>query len=419
MEKYQAIKELIAISPCLNCRNPNCVKYCPVHQNIPTFIDYAKRDEYDKAYMEIIKNSVLPAICGVLCPHEKQCEGHCVKNIKGNPVKIGLIEANIANIFENKVEKITDNLKNYHFAIIGGGVAGISAALRLASHGGKVTIYEKNDCLGGAVKKAIPDFRFDDKIIEKITKNLEYLGVKISYNKTFGKNLSLDDLSKDDYLFFGLGTMFEKTGFKENTDGIYQGIKVLEQYKDTRQLPRGKKCLIIGAGNVAMDVSRVFAKNGYDTTIVYRRTLQVSPALKREIEDASLDGVKFLELHNPVRPVYEENVLKGLEVEKMALLAELDQSGRPKFCSTGETLMLESDIIVEAIGSSPDYEVFKSFNWPIFSGGWIKPNEGKAYASYQNYYFIGDFVNGPTTIVNAMKSALEATQDIIDQLKER
>lgn len=418
MEKNFELDEIINHNPCLNCKTPSCVKGCPINQPIPDFIRLAKEHKYFEAYKIISKNSALPALCGILCPHEKQCEGHCIKGIKNNPVEIGLIEATIANIFKNEIIKIDNQLENINIVIIGGGIAGLSATIEALKHNAKITIYEKTPSLGGAVKKNIPSFRFDDHIIDDITKNLLNLGVKIKYNFSFGENLSIDDLKEFDYIIFAMGTMNERTTFDQNKANLYQGNKILEDYKKTNILPNGHKCIIIGAGNTAMDVSRVFAKNNYDTTIVYRRTLAMSPALKSEIKSAKDDGVKFLELMAPEELIYENNQLKGLKVSKMKLLDQCDESGRKMFQKTSESLILDTDLVVEAIGSYPDYESLKKLNLPIFENNWLKLNENKNYSSYNNYYFIGDFVNGPTTVVNAMKSGLKTIDDIIKIVKE-
>lgn len=422
MDLKQEIINLIDDNPCLDCKKPRCMEGCPIHQEIPTFIKQAKNNYFEDAYQTILNNSVLPSICGILCPHEKQCMGNCIKAIKGKPVHIGEIEQKIALLYHNEIRKISNKLSKYQIAIIGGGVAGISAALKLASHGAKVTIFEKEAFIGGAIKKSIPLFRFNDQIIDNLVENLVKLDVKINLNIEFGKNILLDDLKKFDYLLFGFGTMIPKTAFKDNYPNVYQGIDLLNTYKMSNQFPmglsNGKKALVIGAGNVAMDVSRVLARSGYDTTIVYRRTLALSPALKSEIADAKADNVNFLELHNPVEPIYQDNQLFALKVEVMKLSNELDKSGRPKFISTNIFKEIKTDIIVQAIGSDPDYSEMHKLNFPIFENGWIKPLNNTNYAKYQNIYFIGDFVNGATTIVNAMKSGLNAAIDIIKETEE-
>lgn len=417
MTDYKSIiEEIIMANPCYNCKNPRCVAACPINQSIPTFIDLLKKKEYSSAYQTITSKSYLPSLCGLLCPHEKQCEGHCIKGIKNEPVSIGKLEATIATMFDNHIIKVNDNLSKYTFGIIGGGIAGITAALELASFGGTVSIYEKNSSIGGAVKQSIPNFRFNDGVIEKISNNLKDLGVKIYYNQEFGNNLKMENLTNFDYILFGLGTMIEKSNFGISPN-VYTGCSILNEYKETGKLPKGQTCLVIGAGNVAMDVSRAFARSGCDTTIVYRRTLNLSPALKKEIEDAKANGVKFLELANPVEPVYNNQKLVGLKVEIMNLSSELDSSGRSKIVSTGNMIIIPTDLIIEAIGSLPDYKYFLGLGLPIFENGWIKRNNEMNFANFNNYYFIGDFVNGPTTVVNAMKSAMEAVEDIKRKLK--
>lgn len=410
------VEEIIASNPCLNCKNPRCVAACPINQSIPTFIDLLKKKEYSLAYQTILNKSYLPSLCGLLCPHEKQCEGHCVKGIKNEPVSIGKLEAITASMFDNRIKKVNDSLSKYSFAVIGGGIAGITAAFELASFGGIVSIYEKNNSIGGAVKQSIPNFRFDDEVIDKLYANLKELGVKVYYNQEFGINLKIENLTSFDYVLFGLGTMIEKSNFGFSP-GVYTGCSILNEYKKTGNLPEGKTCLVIGAGNVAMDVSRAFARSGYETMIVYRRTLKLSPALKKEIEDAKSDGVKFLELANPIEPVYNNQKLVGLKIENMNLSSELDSSGRSKIVSTGNTNIIPTDLIIEAIGSLPDYNYFLKLKFPIFENGWIKQNDEMSFANFNNYYFIGDFVNGPTTVVNAMKSSMQAVDDIKRKLK--
>lgn len=418
MDKYEILDDIIKRNQCLNCKNPNCVKGCPINQPIPEFIDLAKNHKYKEAYEKIIAKSTLPALCGILCPHEKQCEGHCIKGIKSKSIEIGLIEATIANLYHNKIYKLDDKLKDIKIAIIGGGIAGISAAFETIKHGASVTIYEKSSFLGGAVKKNIPPFRFDDRILDDITNQLIKLGVTIMFNHSFDEDIKMIELEEFNYIFFSMGTMNERTSFNKKYNDVYSGNLVLEEFKKNNILPKGLKCIVIGAGNTAMDVSRVFAKNGYDVTIVYRRTLEMAPALKKEIDDTTKDGVKILELMSPDELIYETNTLKGLKVNIMKLLDECDNSGRKKFTKTEETLILETDLIVEAVGSYPNYEIIKKLNLPIFDNGWIRLNQNQNFASFNNYYFIGDYVNGSTTVVNAMKSGISAVKDLIDKEKE-
>lgn len=399
---------------CLQCKKPKCVIGCPVHNDIPTIIKLISEGKLEEAYDLNLKTSVFPYICGYLCPHEKQCEGHCIRGIKGDSVKIGTIERTLASRFQNEIKMVDRQLTGVNIAIIGGGVSGMACALDLTRHGASVTIFESREKIGGAVTDSIPNFRFDDSIFSYIIKNMQSLGIIINYNTTLGSNLFLQDLKDFDYQVFALGTTKSRSNFNEPHEYILDGINFLSLVKLNKYKINSKKALVIGAGNVAMDVARTLARKKVDTTIVYRRTLSHSPALETEIALAVADGVKFLELASPIKPIIENKILKGLSFEKMELLDELDSSNRPKIRGTNRFEIIEADLIVEAIGSQPNYDYFQDKLPEIFENGWISRDTNLSYGHFENFFFIGDFMNGATTVVNAMKSGLDAAQKILE-----
>ena len=313
---------------CLNCKIKPCSnKGCPLGNDIPTFIKLAKEEKIEEAYEVISTTSVLPGICGRICPHMKQCEGSCVRGIKGNPVDIGTIESyifdkameqglSLKKVYgkyaseESKEEK--EVLKGKKVAIIGGGPAGLTCAAFLAKEGIDVTIYEKYDSLGGILVHGIPEFRLEKSIVEKSIKNILDLGVKVEYKKELGKNLELEELIQNyDAIFLATGAnKSAKMGVEgENLQGVYGGNELLE--KDMHPDYNGKTVAVIGGGNVAMDCARTIQKKGAkDVFVIYRRAEAQMPAEQKEIEDAKKEGVKFLLQNNIVKIIGNEKVEK-------------------------------------------------------------------------------------------------------------
>jgi glutamate synthase (NADPH/NADH) small chain len=401
---------------CLGCKNPLCRPGCPADIDIPTFIRYIKENNYEQAYETILESSLLPGFCGLLCPHEKQCEGHCVRAKKGNGVEIGSLEAFVANHFHNRIT-FKGNFTDCSVGIVGGGIAGMSCAFELARNGAHVTIFEKEAALGGAVRQYIPRFRFDDYLLEHLRQNLLDLNVRIEYNKVLGVNLHYQDLAGFDACFVAIGSSLSNTLSltNEEVNGIYQAYDLLEQAKKNELNLSSRKVLVIGAGNVAMDVARLLKRAGNDVTIVYRRTFESSPASRHEINDAIRDGVMLEELASPIKALVTDGKITGLLTQVMEQ-SDPGADGRRQVIPHGdETKIFDGDTIVLALGNYSDYSVLKEFpGLEVASNKTIIVSE-QLETSIPNLYVGGDFFTGPKTIVSAMVAGRTVARDIINK----
>ena len=285
---------------CLNCPVKPCSnKGCPLNNNIPEFIRAIKEEDIKKAYDILSETTVLESICGRICPHMKQCEGSCVRGIKGSPVNIGDLEAYVGDIAIKNGYKISEiNRKNMNkkIAIVGGGPAGITASAFLLKKGFSVTIFEKYNYLGGLLVHGIPEFRLPKNIVKNTIQKIIDLGLEVKYNCELGKNLSLNELEKNfDAIFLAYGAnVTTKMGVEgEELKGVYGGNQLLE-YKNHPDY-RGKKVAVIGGGNVAMDCARTIIRLGAENVkIIYRRAEEQMPAETKEIQEAKNEGIEFL-----------------------------------------------------------------------------------------------------------------------------
>jgi len=345
---------------CLDCKKPKCQKGCPVNTPIAEMIRLFLAGEIKEAGEKVFNNNPLSIICSLVCPHEKHCEGHCVLNKKHTPVNVGGIENYISTYYMNyrEFEKPEQNGRN--IAIIGSGPAGISLAMIMALKGFNVTMYEAHDKIGGVLRFGIPDFRLDKTILDTIEENLIKLGVKIRKNSMVGKNITIDDLFRDDFdaVFIGTGVWRpKKLGIKgESLGNVHFAIDYLKT-PDAYNL--GKKVVVVGAGNVAMDVARTAIRNGArEVQIMYRKAEENMPAERIEIEHAKIDGVKFNLYKSPLEFTEEgikyetttpdEEKTEGFETADTILVA-ISQTARDLIVknnaglSLGENGLLESD----------------------------------------------------------------------------
>lgn len=412
-------------SYCLNCKLKPCSnKGCPLGNDIPLFIEKIKEEKYKEAYETLCETTVLQAICGRICPHKKQCQGACVRGIKGDPVSIGDLEAYIGDIalkedYEipsySDVERIAENnhkLSNKKIAIVGGGPAGLTCAAFLAKNDIKVTIYEKYDYLGGLLVHGIPDFRLPKEIVEKTINKILKLGIEVKYNMELGKNLSLKELERDyDAIFLSFGANKSiKMGIEgENLEGVYGGNELLEHnlYPDYE----GKTVVVIGGGNVAMDSARTIKRLGAKRVIViYRRSKDEMPAEEKEYLDAKKENIEFLFKTNIVK------ILGSGKVEKVELikteLIKKDDDKRPSPIEIkGSNYTIDADGVVMALGSKTEDFVtnlnLKLNKWQnIEIDEFNKTSNGKIFAG-------GDLAGAKQTVAWAAKSGRDAAQNII------
>lgn len=371
---------------CLDCKKPKCQTGCPVGTPIAEMIRLFLSGDIKEAGEKVFENNPLSIICSLVCPHEKHCEGHCVLNKKSTPVNVGGIENYISTYYMNyrEFEKPASNGRN--LAIIGSGPAGISLAMIMALKGFNVTMYEGNDKIGGVLRYGIPDFRLDKTILDKIEVNLLKLGVKIRKNIMIGKNITLDDLQRDgfDAIFIGTGVWApKKLGIKgESLGNVHFAIDYL---KTPKAYDLGKKIVVIGAGNVAMDVARTAIRNGgNDVSIMYRKGEEDMPAEKIEIDHAKIDGVKF-KLHKLPLELTE----KGIRY--MTTDQEINREN-----------FEEADSILVAISQTArDLIVKNNTGLSLGENGLLQSDENGVTAR-RGVFASGDVVTGARTVVEAV-----------------
>ena len=413
---------------CLNCKNMPCVSGCPVKIHIPAFIKEVAEGNFEKAYEIIAESSSLPAVCGRVCPQERQCESKCVRGIKGESVGIGRLERFVADWHNaNSAEAPVRPASNGHkVAIIGSGPAGLTCAGDLAKKGYEVTVFEALHLAGGVLVYGIPEFRLPKAIVQKEIDGLKALGVKVETNMVIGKVLSIDELLEDgfDAIFIGSGAGLPKfMGIPgENLNGVYSAnefltrVNLMKAYKDDAKTPIKKniKVAVVGGGNVAMDAARCAKRLGADEVyIVYRRSEAELPARAEEVEHAKEEGIIFKLLTNPTEITADENgfvgAIKCVEME----LGEPDESGRrrPKVKENSE-FTIDVDCVIMALGTSPN-PLIKSTTKGLETKDWggIVADEETGLTSRARIYAGGDAVTGAATVILAMgagKSAAEA-----------
>lgn len=371
---------------CLNCKVKPCSKKgCPLENDIPKFISQVKEGNYLEAYKTLSKTTVLPGICGRICPHEKQCQGSCVRGIKQEPVQIGDIEAfvfdkameqknSLYDIYKTEIERNKNN-NNKKVAVIGGGPSGLTCAAFLAKNGIDVTIYERYNYLGGLLVYGIPDFRLPKEKVKQTVDEILNLGIKVKYNMELGKNFKLDDIINEyDAIFLGIGAnKSTKMGVEgEDLPGVYGGNELLE-YKSHPDY-EGKTVAVIGGGNVAMDCARTIKRLGAkEVKIIYRRAREQMPAENKEIEDAKKEKIEFLFQNNIVKIIGDKKVEK-LELIK-AKLVEKETDTRPVPVNVeGSNYIIDVDYVIMALGSKPE-DYVKDLNLNLNKWGNIEVNE--------------------------------------------
>ncbi len=420
--KEEAIKEA---SRCLNCANPRCKKGCPVSIEIPKFIQAIKEDNLELAYEIISFSSSLPAVCGRVCPQEKQCESMCIKGFKGESISIGALERYVADYALENIKlnnNIQDNGKKV--AIVGSGPAGLSCAGYLRRSGYEVTIYESLHKAGGVLVYGIPEFRLPKKIVEKEINSLESIGVKIVTNVPIGNAITLDELEKEyDSVFIATGAGLPKfMGIEgEEASGVFSANEILTRinlmgaYKDNAKTPikKGKKAYVIGGGNVAMDTVRTLKRLGIEAHLMYRRSMDELPARKVEVEHAKEEGIIFDLLTNPVKILKDDNNnVIGMEVVNMQLGEEVE--GRRSVSEiTGSNHIIDCDMVVMALGTLPNHEALKKSNIKLNNRGLIEVDNTKT--SLDNIYAGGDIVTGAATVILAMEAGKKAALEIISK----
>ena len=405
---------------CLNCKNKPCSNNgCPLNNNIPSFVH---EKDLKKAYEILCNTTVLPAICGKICPHKKQCEGSCIRGIKGESVSIGKMEEYIgkASIENNYIipTEIDETLKSKKVAVIGGGPAGLTCSAFLAKKGVKVTIFEKFDKLGGILTHGIPDFRLDRNVIDSTIQKILDLGIEVKYNQTLGDNLELENLiEKYDAVFVSVGanipTKMNIEG--EDLNGVFGGNTLLENGKHPDY--KGKKVAVIGGGNVAMDVCRTVKKLGADEVyVIYRRAEEQMPAEEKEIEEAKQEGIKFLFQTNILKIFgNDEKFVDKIECIKTKLIQKEGETRLSPVNIENSNYLMDIDYVIMATGSKPEESIVNNFEKNKY--GYINVDESMQ-TSIEKVFAGGDVVGEKSTVAFAARSGRNASDKIIQFLKK-
>ena len=422
---------------CLNCKKPRCVEGCPVSIDIPGFITKVKESDVKGAYDVISQSSALPAVCGRVCPQESQCEGVCVRGVKGEPVSIGKLERYVADTARAMgIKPSTDAApKGKKVAIIGSGPAGLTCAGDLARMGYDVTIFEALHKAGGVLVYGIPEFRLPkEAVVEKEIENVKALGVKIETDCVIGKSTTIDSLMKEegyDAVFIGSGAGLPKFMHipGEQAMGVFSANEYLTRSNlmkafspDSRTpIMKPKKAVIVGGGNVAMDAARTALRLGAETHIVYRRSEEELPARREEVLHAKEEGIIFNLLTNPVEIHADENGwVKGITCLRMEL-GEPDESGRRSPVEIpGSEFFIECDAVIMSLGTSPN---------PLISSTTegldtnrrkcIVANEANGQTSKDGVFAGGDAVTGAATVILAMGAGKAAAKGIDEYLSNK
>ena len=434
---YNMEEAMEEASRCINCKNAKCIQGCPVSINIPAFVKAVKEGKITEAADIIAESSALPAICGRVCPQETQCEGKCIRGIKGDPISIGKLERFVADYSREHgyVPKKPETTNGKKVAIIGSGPAGLTCAGDLAKLGYEVTIFEALHEPGGVLTYGIPEFRLPkDEVVQKEIDNVRKLGVKIECNVVIGKSVTIDQLMEEEgfeAVFIGSGAGLPKfMGIPgENAVGVFSANEFLTRnnlmkaFRDDYDTPifRGTKVAVVGGGNVAMDAARTALRLGATTYIVYRRSEAELPARVEEVHHAKEEGIIFHLLTNPIEILEDEKGwVKGMKCVRMEL-GEPDASGRrrPVVIPNSE-FTLDVDTVIMALGTSPN-PLISSTTEGLEINKWkcIVAEETNGQTSKNGVFAGGDAVTGAATVILAMEAGKAGAKGIHEYLSNK
>ena len=432
--KEEAMEEA---NRCLGCKKAKCMEGCPVSINIPGFVHEVKEGNFEKAYQIIGESSALPAVCGRVCPQETQCEGKCIRGLKGEAVSIGKLERFVADwAKENGIKPVPAAQKNGHkVAVIGSGPSGLTCAGDLAKMGYDVTIFEALHKAGGVLVYGIPEFRLPkDKVVAAEVENVKSLGVKIETNVIIGKSVTIDELLKDEgfeAVFIGSGAglpMF--MGIPgEQANGVFSAneyltrnnlMKAFREDYDT-PIAHGKKVAVVGGGNVAMDAARTALHLGAEVHIIYRRSEAELPARKEEVHHAKEEGVQFDLLCNPVEILTDDkDWVTGIKCIRMEL-GEPDASGRRRPVEIpGSEFTIDVDTVIMSLGTSPNPLISSTtIGLDVNKRKCIIADEEFGKTSKEGVYAGGDAVTGAATVILAMGAGKAGARGIDEYIKSK
>ena len=434
---YNADEAMEEASRCINCKNAKCMQGCPVSINIPEFVHEVKEGNFEKAYQIISESSALPAICGRVCPQESQCEGKCIRGIKGEAISIGKLERFVADwARENGIRPAAPAEKNgKKVAVIGSGPSGLTCAGDLAKLGYDVTIFEALHEAGGVLVYGIPEFRLPKlDVVAKEVENVKALGVKIETNVIIGRSITIDELMDEEgfeAVFIGSGAglpMF--MGIPgETAKGVFSANEYLTRnnlmkaFREDYDTPivHGKKVAVVGGGNVAMDAARTALRLGAEVHIVYRRSEAELPARAEEVHHAKEEGIIFDLLTNPTEILVDENdAVAGMKCIRMEL-GEPDASGRRRPVEIpGSEFVLDVDTVIMSLGTSPNPLISSTtIGLDVNKRKCIIADEETGKTSKDGVYAGGDAVTGAATVILAMGAGKAAAKGIHEFLSNK
>lgn len=429
---YNEQEALLEASRCLNCKNPACVAACPVSVKIPLFIKEIVAGDFRQAAAVIAADSSLPAVCGRVCPQESQCEGACIRGVKSEPVAIGKLERFVADWSREHGVNFTEKARSngIKIAVIGSGPSGLACAADLAKAGYDVTVFEALHKAGGVLQYGIPEFRLPkESVVAHEIENLKSMGVKIETNVIIGKTVTVDQLMGEEgfkAIFIGQGAGLPKfmniPG--ENLNGVFSANEFLtrnnlmQAYREDADTPiyAGRKAIVVGGGNVAMDAARTALRLGAEVKIVYRRTERELPARLEEVEHAKEEGIEFSFLTNPIEIISDgHGRVKSVRCEKMELGAP-DESGRrsPKPIE-GSEYDVETDVVIMALGTVPN-PLLAAKGIELNKRGGIMADESGV-TTREGVFAGGDVVTGSATVILAMGAGRKAATSIDNYIK--
>ncbi|MBE6231725.1 MAG: NADPH-dependent glutamate synthase [Bacteroidales bacterium] len=433
---YDEAEAQLEATRCLNCKNPRCVAACPVSVKIPSFISEVAAGNFSRAAEIIAEDSSLPAICGRVCPQETQCEGSCILGVRSEPVAIGKLERFVADWSRENggVKPLVAPSNGYRIAVIGSGPAGLACASDLAKLGYEVTVFEALHRPGGVLEYGIPEFRLPkDKVVSAEIASVKALGVKIETNVIAGRTVTVDSLMQDEgfsAVFIGSGAGLPR--FMNIPGEHYNGVfsanefltrnNLMKAYRDDYDTPihAGRKVVVVGGGNVAMDAARTALRLGAETTIVYRRTEKELPARREEVHHAMEEGIRFEMLTNPVEVIGDDKGwVKAVRCIRMEL-GEPDESGRRSPVEIpGSEFEIETDTVIMSLGTSPNPLIAKTTSGlETTRRGCLVADENGA-TTREGVFAGGDAVTGAATVILAMGAGRKAAAAIHEYIKEK
>lgn len=413
MEK-EKLEVKIAASKCETCVTKPCQIGCPLNIDIPEFIENVKNNNYEEAFKVLCKSTVLPSVCGKICPVDKQCQGSCAKKVSYDPVEIGKIESYVGDLaVENGWKLPRKGKKKERIAVIGSGPSGLTCAGFLAENGYQVMIYEKHEYLGGLLYHGIPKFRLNKELVSKVIKQILDLGIEVKTNVSLGKDISLKELEKEyDAVFLGLGANVSKMmGLSgEELNGVYGANELLENLVQVDYT--SKRVVVIGGGGVSIDMARTAIKEGAsEVGIIYRRSRSEMSAEMNDIRAAKKEGIKFLFQTNVIKVIGEDKVT-GIECVKTTLDKE-----KKAINVEGSNFVIDTDVVIMAVGSRADSELLESLKLDVKENGYLMVNSNNQ-TSNPKIFAAGDLTGAKSTVAWACRNGRDTAYSIMKFLSK-